>query len=70
MTPKSRTNKRLREAGLNPKKADESLKRRLLSTGALDGRLAIRVNDWVAADCTFDKSSKLMNRMERSRFPS
>ena len=44
-------------------------------TGSLDGRLAIRVYDWVAAAWTMkvpgtlDKFSKLMNRMERSRFP-
>ena len=31
MTPRSRTNNQLRKAGLNPKKADESLKRRLFS---------------------------------------
>ena len=35
MTPRSRTNNQLREAGLNPKKADESLKRRLLFSNVL-----------------------------------
>ena len=43
-------------------------------TGSLDGRLAIRVNDWVAADHEdawyIGQFSKLMNRMKRSRFPS
>ena len=35
ITPKSRTNKQLREAGLNIKRADESLKRRLLFSNVL-----------------------------------
>ena len=35
MTPRSRTNNQLRKAGLNPKKADESLKRRLLFSNVL-----------------------------------
>lgn len=35
MTPNSRTNKQLQEAGINPKKADESLKRRLLFSNVL-----------------------------------
>lgn len=35
MTPKSRTNKQLREAGLNPKRANESLKRRLVFSNVL-----------------------------------
>lgn len=35
MTPKRRTNKQLREAGLNPKKADKSLKRRPLFSNIL-----------------------------------